>query len=257
MNRTLTEEDLVRIFSYKNRVEKRQNLLFQFFYYGLLFLIFAVFVYMVINFNAVSTALAFWYKGNFTTQTTNPEPVNLATPGVPTLESEKWKTPDVANNHISVPVLDINAPVTFGVNNTAKEVVTNLENGPIQINGTSLPGQTGNIYITGHSSNYVWAKGDYNSVFALLDKLVIGDLIYINYNNTVYEYQIFDRKIVLPNDTSMLKSTNDSRLTLVTCWPIGTTLKRLVLLANQIHPDPKNNTVPNTPANFQSLPSGR
>src|SRR3989344_6140241 len=257
MNHQITEEDLVHIFSYQNRVEKRQNLLFQFFYRGLLFLIFAVFVYVVINFNAVSATLVFWYKGNFTTQTTNPESISIVAPGVPTLESERWAAPTVLNNHISIPVLDINAPVTFGVNNTAKEVAASLENGVIQINGTSLPGQTGNIYITGHSSNYVWVKGDYNSIFAILDKLVVGDLVYINYNGATYEYQIFNREIVLPNDTSMLKSTNDSRLTLVTCWPVGTSLKRLVLLANQIQPDPKNNTVPNTPANFQSLPSGR
>ncbi|MDO8444195.1 MAG: sortase [bacterium] len=257
MNRTLTEEDLVKIFSYKNNAEKRHNLLFQFFYYGLFFMFFIIVVYVVINFGAVSETLTFWYKSNFTTQTADQTTVQVAAPGVPTLESDKYTVPNVSSNHIAIPVVDVNAPITFGVNNTAKEVAASLENGVIQINGTSLPGQTGNVYITGHSSNYIWSKGDYNSVFAILDKLVIGDLIYINYNNIVYEYQIFDRKIVLPNDTSMLKSTIDSRLTLVTCWPIGTTLKRLVLLANQIHPDPKNNTVPNTPANFQSLPSGR
>ncbi len=288
MSNTISEEDLVRIFSYNERKEKRQNKLFHAFYYGLYFLIFATFVYIVINFDGVSTTVAFWYKGNFTTQTSAPAPttvndvskntqstsvtppavtvptdttdsggVNLTTPNVPTLQSEKYTTPVVANNHIAISVLDINAPVTFGVNNITTEVENNLKNGPIQINGTSLPGQTGNVYITGHSSNYVWIKSNYNSIFALLDKLVIGDFIYVNYNNTIYQYQVFKSEIVLPSDTSILKSTTDSRLTLVTCWPVGTSLKRIVILANQIHPDPANNTTPNTPANFQSLPSGR
>lgn len=257
MDKSITEEDLVRIFSYKNRVEDRQSLLFRVFYNGLFFLFFVTIIYVVINFAAVSETLTFWYKSNFVSPTNSPEQVNIVTPSVPTLESERWKAPVVASNYIAIPVVDVNAPVTFGVNNTAKEVAANLENGPIQINGTSLPGQTGNIYITGHSSNYIWAKGNYNSVFAVLDKLVIGDLVYINYKDITYEYKIFDREIVAPNDTSMLKSTNDSRLTLVTCWPVGTSLKRLVLLANQVHPDPKNNSQPNTPPDFQSLPSGR
>ncbi len=257
MDKVITEEDLVRIFSYKDKHEARQSLLFQFFYYGLFFLIFAAIVYVTINFAGVTTTLTFWYKSNFTTQVEGPTQVNLATPKVPTLESEKYSTPEVANNHIAIPVLDINAPVTFGVNNISKEVESNLINGPIQINGTSLPGQTGNVYITGHSSNYVWIKSDYNSIFAILDKLVIGDMIYVNYNNVVYVYQVFDTKIVLPSDTNVLKATSDSRLTLVTCWPVGTSLKRIVISANQTHPDPKNNTTPNTPADFQSLPSGR
>lgn len=257
MDKPITEEDLVRIFSYKNRVENRKSFLFQTFYYGLYLIIFAGIVYGVINFNAISSTVSYWYKNNFTAQTTETPPPNLVAPGVPTLENEKYATPDVSNNHIAIPVLDINAPVTFGVNNINKEVESNLVNGPIQINGTSLPGQTGNVYITGHSSNYVWVKSDYNSIFALLDKLVIGDQIYLNYNNTVYVYQVFDSKIVIPSDTSVLKATNDSRLTLVTCWPVGTSLKRIVVSANQIHPDSKKNTTPNTPPDFQSLPSGR
>ncbi|PIS07597.1 hypothetical protein COT78_02775 [Candidatus Berkelbacteria bacterium CG10_big_fil_rev_8_21_14_0_10_43_13] len=258
MKQQITEEDLVRLFSYRDRAEKRQSVLFSIFYYFMYFAIFSAIVYSVINFNAVSSTITYWYKSNFTTQTTDETPVvQINVPKVPTLEEEKYSTPNVADNHIAIPVLDVNAPVTFGVNNVYKEVESNLINGVIQINGTSLPGQTGNIYITGHSSNYVWVKSDYNSIFALLDKLVIGDQIYINYNDVVYVYQVFDTKIVVPSDISLLKATNDSRLTLVTCWPVGTSLKRVVVLANQIHPDPKNNTKPDTPINFQSLTSGR
>jgi len=258
MKQQITEEDLIRLFSYRNRSEKRKSTLFNLFYYFLYFTIFCAAVYAVINFNAVSSTVTYWYKSNFTTQTTEDTPViQINVPKVPTLEEEKYSTPNVADNHIAIPVLDVNAPVIFGVNNIYKEVEANLINGVIQINGTSLPGQTGNIYITGHSSNYVWIKSDYNSIFSLLDKLVIGDQIYINYRDVVYVYQVFDTKIVVPSDTSLLKSTNDSRLTLVTCWPVGTSLKRVVILANQIHPDPKSNTTPDTPINFQSLTSGR
>lgn len=254
MNNTLTEEDLVRIFSYKNRAEDRQNIFFQIFYYGLTFSFFVMIVYFVINFHAIKDTASFWYRSNFSAA--SDQPVIFA-PDVPTLESDKWKAPVVANNHISIPVLDITAPIIYGVNNTEKEVADSLEQGVIHINGTSLPGQVGNIYMTGHSSNYVWSKGSYNSVFSILDKLVIGDKIYVNHLDSVYEYEVFERKIIIPTDTSVLQSTTDSRLTLVTCWPVGTTLKRLVLLAKQNNPDPKLNTKPEVANDLDSLPSGR
>jgi sortase A len=258
MQKQINEDDLVRIFSYKERAQKRHSLLFNIFYYGMFFCIFVIAVYVVVNYYALSSTLTFWYKSNFTTQIADDQQnINLTAPNVSATATDQWKTPVLANNRILIPVLDINAPITYGVDNTNSQVEENLKNGPIQINGTSLPGQTGNVYITGHSSNYVWIKSDYNSIFALLDKLVVGDLIYVNYNGTTYEYQVFDSKIVAADDTSILKSTSDSRLTLVTCWPVGTSLKRIVISANQIHPDPKLNTPPNTPANFQSLPSGR
>jgi len=48
-----------------------------------------------------------------------------------------------------------------------------LENGIIKYPGSADPGTEGNSFIFGHSSNYPWAKGNYNDVFALLNEVQI------------------------------------------------------------------------------------
>ena len=256
MKHQLSEEDLVRIFSYKERAEKRQYFVFEIIYRLLIFVFILSATYFFINMSAFSIKVGFWYKNDVKTATVEEIPAPI-TPGVPNLESEKRTVPDLLDNQIGIPVVDVKAPITFRVSNTAKETGLALEKGVIQINGTALPGEKGNIYVTGHSSNYVWAKGSYNSIFALLDKLVVGDMIYVKFNNIVYEYKVFDKKVVIPTDVSVLQQTNDSRLTLVTCWPVGTSLKRLAVLANQIYPDPLKNSLSSETIQADRLPSGR
>jgi LPXTG-site transpeptidase (sortase) family protein len=258
MQNNISEEDLVRIFSYKERTEKRHCFVFGTIYKLILFAFIVGISYLIINSGAIWEKIDFWYKNDFKTVTSSEEEVNVpVAPGVPNLEAEKRNTPTLIDNQIGIPVLDVKAPVLFRVNNNAKETAAALENGVIHINGTALPGEKGNVYITGHSSNYVWSKGQYNSVFALLDKLVVGDMVYIKFNNVTYEYKVFDKKTVSPTDVSVLKQTNDSRLTLVTCWPVGTSLKRLVVLADQIYPDPSKNPLSNETIETNKLPSGR
>lgn len=99
--------------------------------------------------------------------------------------------------------------------------------------GTARPGEVGNAFIFGHSSNYPWVKSDYNDVFALLDNLQNGDEIIIFYNQKKYVYRVTDRAEVKPGDVKALESRdpNKKELSLMTCWPVGTTLKRLIVFA--------------------------
>jgi LPXTG-site transpeptidase (sortase) family protein len=62
---------------------------------------------------------------------------------------------------------------------------------------------------------------------------------------------------VLANDISVMQSSKESKLTLVTCWPVGTSLKRLAVTAKQIFPNPNKNTNPENILNFEQLPAGR
>ena len=41
---------------------------------------------------------------------------------------------------------------------------------------------------------------------------------------------------------SVLKSKNDSELSLITCTPVGTSKNRLIVHAKQVTPDPKLNS---------------
>jgi len=254
---TIDDEDLIRIFSNKGKKHSGYERFFEATSRIVLFVCLFAVVYIIINFYAFQSKIAFWYQSDFKAQpyvdTTNIVQVE----NTPRTEAPKISLPEVSENHIKIPTLNIDAPITWRVNNTANEVSAALENGVIQINGTSLPGEKGNVYITGHSSNYVWAKGNYNSIFATIDRMVAGDQIYVNFNNTIYVYKARDQKIVLPTDLSVLSGTSDSRLSLVTCWPVGTSLKRLVITADQIYPDPAGNTTPKNIINFSTLTSGR
>jgi sortase A len=75
-------------------------------------------------------------------------------------------------------------------------------------------------------------KGSFNDVFALLDNLEFGDQIIVFYNQKKFVYTVREKKIVRPGDVKVLERNPEAReLSLMTCWPIGTTLKRMLVFA--------------------------
>src|SRR3990167_11145314 len=109
-------------------------------------------------------------------------------------------------------------------------MLENLQKGVVHYAGTALPGTgKGPIFITGHSSYYWWDKGKYKTIFATLDKVSAGDEIKINYDNVIRTYKVYDKTIVLPEQVEVLKPLNEPVLVLMTCVPVGTNLKRLLI----------------------------
>lgn len=107
-----------------------------------------------------------------------------------------------------------------------------LTKGVAQAKGTSLPSENGNMFLFSHSSTNILEAGRYNSIFYLLSKLENKDEVYIYYKDKKYKYEVVDKKIVDAKDVSYLnKKTNDKILTLMTCWPAGTSYKRLIVTA--------------------------
>ncbi len=111
-----------------------------------------------------------------------------------------------------------------------------LKKGVVRYPGTARPGEVGNVFIFGHSSNYPWIQSEYNEVFALLDQLQDGDEITIYYYQKKYIYRITDRATVKPGDVGALEKRDPSKkeLSLMTCWPVGTTLERLIVFAELV-----------------------
>lgn len=148
-----------------------------------------------------------------------------------------------SDNRIIIPRIDQNIPVVRisseslirrDWNTLENEMQEALKGGVVHYPGTSLPGQTGNVVITGHSSYFPWDPGRFKDVFALLHEVVEGDKIVIYHEQDKYIYEVDEIKIVLPEDIQVLKQTPDDRLTLVTCTPVGTNLKRLIVIAKPI-----------------------
>ena len=112
-----------------------------------------------------------------------------------------------------------------------------LHNGIVHYPGSAKPGQAGNFFLTGHSSFYPWDDGHYKDVFARLNDLVIGDTYSVYYNGDRHTYRVISKKEVSPNNVSVLDQPSNQRLaTLMTCTPVGTTLRRLIVMAEEIDP---------------------
>lgn len=111
-----------------------------------------------------------------------------------------------------------------------------LTKGVAQAKGTVLPGQTGNTFIFAHSAGNWYIANQYNAVFYLLYKLVKGDEIQMYYKDKLYTYKVRELKYVDPKDVGFLSPKTDGwkTLTLMTCWPPGTTLKRLIVVADMV-----------------------
>lgn len=120
-------------------------------------------------------------------------------------------------------------------NDLEQQIQDGLRKGVVHYPGTAKPGQFGNVFMTGHSSYYPWDPGQFKDVFATLGKLEIGDRYYVYYNQIKYTYEIIDKREVKPSNVMVLEQPHDKKIsTLMTCTPVGTTLRRLIITAEQV-----------------------
>lgn len=94
--------------------------------------------------------------------------------------------------------------------------------------GTAVPGEQGNVVIIGHRYQYLPPA---KNTFFYLDRVQVGDEIKILEDTGDYTYIVTGIKVAQPNDISVLKDTDDYRLTLITCTPLWTSHQRLVITA--------------------------
>ena len=147
---------------------------------------------------------------------------------------------------IIIPKINVDAPVIYGAASDTKSQSKAMEKGVAHFSipgASAVPGEVGNAVFAAHSSNDAFAGGDYKFVFAQNEKLVKGDIIYMNYNGKRYTYKITSTEVVMPTEVSKVQiNTNKPMLTLVSCVPLGTAEKRLLIFAEQISPDPSKAT---------------
>lgn len=113
-----------------------------------------------------------------------------------------------------------------------------LKKSLVHYKGTALPGRPGNTVIFGHSTLPQLFKPDnYLSIFSTLPTLEKNDLIKINYDGITYTYRIEDMFEVKPSEVQVLDQMyDDSYISLITCVPPGTYLRRLVVRGRLVPP---------------------
>ena len=122
---------------------------------------------------------------------------------------------------LEIPKIKLDAMVLEGVSNAE------LSKGPGHMEETPIPGEAGNSVITAHRDTF----------FRHIFELKAGDEILVRRNGETLRYQVTSKKIVDPNDVSVLEPTPDPQLTLITCYPtyyIGPAPRRLVVFSKLV-----------------------
>lgn len=185
-----------------------------------LFVVLAGLLYVVANNEALRARLAYWWEHRAGASHASTAELLSKTVDIP------------AGDELDIPSIKVRAPLQSPSASDTATLLAALEQGVVRYPGTAQPGDDGLVFVTGHSSNYAWAPGGYKSVFALLDKLTVNDPIVVFYQGKRFVYRVSSARTISPNDLSVLAAPQDGKLLrLMTCWPVGTTARRLIIEA--------------------------
>lgn len=135
---------------------------------------------------------------------------------------------------IVIPKIGASAKVISNVDPAnPQEFLPRLQEGIAHAKGSVFPGMKGNTYLFAHSVDNWWNVGRYNAVFYLLKDVSVGDEIIVFFEDRRYDYVVEQTIVKDASDTNFLQQAHaaDEQLILQTCWPPGTTWKRLYVIA--------------------------
>lgn len=182
-------------------------------------------VFVAMNFGYFSARASLLLRGPAPTTDAGDEALSVNAP------------PRMAADRLVIASLGLDVPLVYVAEKSEAAFQVALRDGVVHYPGTALPGQPGNAYYFGHSSDYAWAKGDYKTVFATLTKIEVGARIVASgADGTPHAYVVTGTRVVSPKDLSVLDQGDgaEKRLTLQTSYPLGTALKRFVVEAKLV-----------------------
>ena len=160
-----------------------------------------------------------------------------------------------AEPKLIIPKLNVDVPAHFNIANDTTTIDNAMNHGVAQFKipgADALPGQVGNLVISGHSAGDIYSNNQYKFIFSGLERLQDNDLIYVNYNSVRYTYKVTKKQTVEPTDVAALVyPTSKPILTLITCTPLGSDRYRLLVTAEQVSPTYEEKAV-STPTNTDS-----
>ena len=130
---------------------------------------------------------------------------------------------------LRIPSVSIEVPVFDSIGSTA------LNRGAGHVSGTAAPDSSGNIAIAGHRDG--WFRG--------LKNLSIGSEIELATLTSKRTFRVSELSIVDPLDVDVLDATDETVLTLITCYPfyyVGPAPDRYIVRGQLQPPDAKPDT---------------
>ncbi len=147
---------------------------------------------------------------------------------------------------LSIPSLGIRAPVLSPSRNfwdgrlwdlLEEQMQVGLRFGLVEYPHSAAPGEEGALIIAGHSSppDEAAAASAYGTVFARLPELQLSDTVTVHAGGSSFLYRVRSTRIVSPTETMILAQEQGSHiLKLITCYPVGTTRDRLLVVAEYV-----------------------
>jgi len=142
----------------------------------------------------------------------------VSVPGKAPVSSDQLLT------RMQIPKIQMDAIVVEGASRRE------LSEGPGHMKLTAQPGEPGNAVITAHRDTF----------FRHIYELNKGDQIQVRRSGRTFTYEVTGKRIVMPEDVSVIKPTDNPQLTLITCYPtyyIGPAPKRLVVFSKLVDSD--------------------
>lgn len=178
-----------------------------------------------------------------------PEPLRLPMLVVPEPSQDGATTPadgaerSAAIAELSIPRIHLAAAVLHGTDERT------LRRGPGHLEHTPYPGERGNVVIAGHRDTF----------FLPLRHIGPGDDIYLATPGGRFHYRVTMIRVVGAEDVSVLASSGERTLTLVTCYPfwvLGPAPDRFVVTAEAVEaeqPSPDEQEVHDEIDRFQAV----
>lgn len=163
--------------------------------------------------------------------------VNLATTnnGVP---SNLPPTPVVSSeSFLKMSTLNEPLPLVYSDTLEEQQLQEYLKQGAVVLPLGTTFGEPGNVVVTAHSSGTA-AFGEYRFAFARLSELEAGQEFTIATPQATYTYKVYAKEIVWPHQVDKLPNDDRSTVTLVTCWPLWTNFKRLLVHSELVKEEP-------------------
>lgn len=136
---------------------------------------------------------------------------------------------------IRIPAIGVSGRVIKDVDPfNESEYRESLQYGIAHASTGAAPDEEGTVYLFAHSSDAPWRLARYNTAFFRLRKMGVGDEVIVDYEGSEYVYRVTELVEVWPNEVEYLTDTEKDQLILQTCTPIGTDLKRLLVLAEPV-----------------------
>ncbi len=146
-------------------------------------------------------------------------------------------------NRLVIPKIGLDIPLIDSqfkneVDFTNGNFDTELAKWAVKYPTTPDPWTNWNSLIFGHTSQERWKNNYYSTVFVHITKLEVGDIFEIIWEWKLYQYEVTEKQIVYPSAVneiySQFHNEYEDIITLMWCYPIGSSSKRILVMAKRI-----------------------